>query len=680
MTTRRPDASEIRTTCPRDCYDRCGLLVRVRNGVVDRVAGDPAHPHTRGTICGKCATAYNGLWLDDTQRIQTPLRRAGVKGSGAFTPIGWDAALEEIAARFTEVSASHGAHTILHAHYQGTYAVIACQFPNRFFHRLGATEVDPGTICDKAGHVALTAMYGTSFVGFDPRTAQAAGALFVWGANPSHSGPVTDRYWLDEFKGVTVVVDPLKTDTARRADLHLQLRPGTDVALVYGMLAVMLREHLLDTAFLARHVRGWAAVAAEIAALTPARAASITGVPLALIEQAARLYAGGPCLLWMGIGLQRQRHGGDVVRAVALLPPATGNLGRVGTGFLYMNGYESVDLPVEWLTMPALAPGPLHTISHMDLAATLADPRRAHAFVNWNTNVLASAADQGRLRAALQRDGLFTVVIDPFLTDTARHADIVLPAAGFLEFDDLVFSYFQRTVSAQVKVREPVGDALPNQEICRRLARCMGMTDAALFESDEQLIARVLGRVAPGLDFDALKAAGTAFVHATPRVQFADLRFATPSGLIEIDADAFTAAGLAAAPRVTDAGAAAPGSFRLLSPSHAWLMNSTYGNDPAIRRRLGPASLLMNAADAEALGVQDGAEVDVRHHGASLPLQVSVTDATPPGVLVCYKSRWPGLDPSGHNVNVLNPGLRADLGDSTAVNSLVVTLAPRGAR
>ena len=666
----------IRSTCPRDCYDRCGLLLRVADGVVDRVSGDPSHPHTRGSICGKCATAYNGLWLDDAQRLQTPLRRVGPKGAGEFVAIGWDEALQMLGGRLRTLAAEGAAASVLHAHYQGTYSAIACQFPNRFFHRYGATEIEPSTICDKAGHVALGAMYGTSGEGFDPRTLAQAKTLLLWGVNPSHSGPMTDRHWVAEFAGTTIVVDPLKTLTAARAELHLQLYPGTDVALVYGLLGVMQREGLLDEAFIARHVKGWAAVEAQLLACSPAQAATITGVPVSLIEEAARTYARAQSLLWIGIGLQRQTHGGDVTRAVGLLPAAAGQMARPGTGFLYTNGYEIVGVSESRLTATHLAPAAPLRISHMDLADALEDPARSRVLFNWNTNVLVSAPNQQRLRRSLARDDLLTVVIDLFMTDTARYADLVLPAANFMEFDDLVFSYFHRTVSAQVKVREPVGDALPNQEIFRRLAQVMGMTEPELFETDEALIADLLAQARPGTSFADLAQVGTLFVSDEIRPQFADLAFATPSGRIEIDAETFLQAGLAAAPAVRADARAPDHALRLISPSHRWLMNSTYGNDAAVRRQMGPDALLLNAADAAIRQLATGHWVEVHSAAGSLRLQVEVSDVPPPGVAVCYKSRWLQFDGQQANVNVLNPGLRGDLGDGTAVNSLDITLRP----
>ena len=275
-----PDDSKtvIRTTCPRDCYDTCGIAVVKRDGKV-KVLGDPEHAISRGALCGKCAIAYNGAWRDPGQRLLHPLKRIGPKGEGRFEAVSWDTALGEIAARLNEVVARHGAETVWHTHYTGTCSVIAGGFPSRFFHRLGASEVEPDSICNMAGQVALGYLYGTAYLGFDPRTAKDSACVMVWGANPSASAPHAHRYWLKETPGKVVVVDPFRHPTAEAADIHLQPFPGSDAALAFAMLQVMRREGLIDRAFLDAHATGWDEVEAQLDSCTPAWSAAQTGVP-----------------------------------------------------------------------------------------------------------------------------------------------------------------------------------------------------------------------------------------------------------------------------------------------------------------------------------------------------------------------------------------------------------------
>ena len=246
----------MRTTCPRDCYDACGVLVTIRDGRLRHVRGDPEHHVSRGKLCAKCSIAYNGVLRDPEARLTRPLRRSGPKGAGRFEPVSWDEAVGEIAARLGEIVVAHGSKTVLNAHYTGTCALVGTAFPQRFFHRLGATEVDPDTICNKAGHEALSYLYGSSGDGFDPETAVDSSCILVWGANPSASAPHQHEHWLAEAAATVVVVDPVPTPTAAAADLHLQPFPGSDAALAFALGHVMQRDGLLDRAFIDAHTRG----------------------------------------------------------------------------------------------------------------------------------------------------------------------------------------------------------------------------------------------------------------------------------------------------------------------------------------------------------------------------------------------------------------------------------------
>jgi anaerobic selenocysteine-containing dehydrogenase len=578
-----------------------------RDGAIRHVRGDPAHPVSRGRLCRKCSIGYNGAFLDQQARLTHPLRRIGPKGEGRFERVSWDEALAGIAGRLRELDG----RTVLNAHYTGTFSLLGYFFPLRFFNRLGATEVDPATICNKAGHVALEYVYGTSMVGFDPLTARDAACILVWGANPSASAPHAHEHWLPEAPG-RVVVDPVRTPTAAAADLHLQPFPGSDAALAFALLHVIVRDGLKDDVFVRAHTVGWEELEPLVAPCTPEWGEQVTGVSAGLIDEAARLYGAGPSLQWIGQGLQRQRTGGNVVRACALLPAVSGNLGKPGTGFLYLNGTESRRIDEDYLAAPHLGPARPDPISHMDLAACLEDPARSHALFCWNINIAASNPEQARLRAALRREDMLTVAVELFPTDTTDFADYVLPAASFLEFDDLVASYFHLTLSAQAKAAEPLGEALPNTEIFRRLARAMGYEEPELYESDRQVIDTLLERSGVGLDFAALAASATVPVAAEP-------------------------------------------------------VRAVRGPPLPDPERPGGARL------------SDGDEATVSNDTGSLQLRVTVSDAVPRGVAYSPKGRWPKREPGCANVNVLNPGERADMGESTAVHGVeVAVMAPAG--
>ena len=664
----------VRTTCPRDCYDSCGVLVAVEDGRIKHVRGDPEHHVARGKLCRKCSIGYNGAFLDADLRLTTPLRRVGAKGEGRFEPVGWPDAISAIAARLHAIAERHGAASVLNAHYTGTCALIDTAFPQRFFHRFGATEVSPDTVCNNAGHVALAYVYGTSEEGFDPEAAAEAACIVVWGANPSASAPHQHDAWLREAPGQVIVIDPIRTPSAVQADTYLQLRPGSDAALAFALAHVIRREGLLDEAFVARCVLGYDELEPLLDACTPAWGEQHTGVPARLIEHVARAYGEGPSLLWMGQGLQRQPRGGNVMRAIAMLPALTGNIHRPGSGFLYLNGGDSRGIDYDWLTGASLArPDAPEAISQMDLAEVLADPARSRALVCWNINPVASSPEQAALRAALERDDLLTVVCDLFLTDTAAYADYVLPAASFLECDDILPPYFHHTLSAQVKAVDPPGHALRNAEIFRRLAADMGFDEPELQEGDGALIDRLLAPT--GVAWGDLARAGTLRLYPEPRTQFAD-GFPTPSGKIEIASARAEADGHPRLPEPSTDDPAPAGYLRLLSPASPWLMNSTFGNDAKLRKRIGPAAVALHPREAARRGLRKGDQVTLRNATGALRLTVDVSDAVPPGVAYAPKCRWPSHEVTGANVNTLNPGAKTDMGESSAVHGVLVEILP----
>ena len=298
----------------------------------------------------------------------------------------------------------------------------------------------------------------------------------------------------------------------------------------------------------------------------------------------------------------------------------------------------------------------------------------SRALLSWNMNVAASGPQQARLRRALERDDLFTVVIELFATDTADYADIVLPASSFLEFDDIIMSYFNLSVSAQVKLEEPLGDSLPNQEIFRKLARAMGYQDTELFETDAAMIATILEATGVAGGFEALAEAGTVAVFDEPLLQFADLAFPTPSGHIEIASPRAERDGLPRLP-APDAGQRPRGGrLRLLSPASPWLMNDSYANDARVAEQLGEAAVILHPDDAAARRLSAGETVTLANRTGSLTLALAVSDIVPRGVALSPKGRWPKREAGGANVNALNPGVKSDMGMSSCVHGVEVTV------
>ncbi len=665
----------IRTTCPRDCYDACGVLVVLRDGEIRQVRGDPDHHVSRGRLCTKCSVAYNGVLRDNDARLTHPLRRTGPKGSGEFAPVSWDKALGEIAERLASIIAEQGPASVLNAHYTGTCALVGTAFPQRFFNRIGATEVDPDTICNKAGYEALSYLYGPSGEGFDPETAADARCILVWGANPSATAPHQHEHWLAEASGTVVVVDPIRTPTAAAADLHLQPFPGSDAALAFAIAHVLHRDGLFDRTFIDTYTSGFDELSRLLDPCTPEWAEDKTGVSVTLIEQAAHAYGTGPSLLWLGQGFQRQPRGGNALRAVAMLPALTGNLGRPGSGWAYVTGGDSRGIDDDYLTGSHLAANPPPPVSQMDLADVLVNPAAAQALFCWNINIAASNPRLSDLRQALARDDLFTVVLDLFQTDTADMADFVLPAASFLESDDLVCSYFHHTLSAQVKAADPPGESLPNSEIFRRLSTHMGLTEPELFESDHEVIDQLLDRSGFRVGWEELSAAGTVRLYATPRMQFADRTFATPSGRIELASETAQANGQPRLPEPWHDQRPPSGRLRLLSPASPWAMNSSFANDPKIARKLGPPTVTLHPSDAGDHDLRDGDFAVLTTPTGQLRARIAIDPHALRGVASCPKGHWPKQTEDNGNVNTLNAGTPADMGRSTSVHGIEITIA-----
>ena len=668
------DKNIISTTCPRDCYDGCGISVIKKDGKIATVTGNKEHPTNQGPLCGKCSITYNGVWRDENARLLHPMRRVGEKGAASFERISWQEALNDIATQLTSIQQIAGPEKIAHTHYTGTCSMLAIDYPCRFFEHIGATEIDPDTICNNAGHVAWNYVFGNSLNGFDPRTIKDSECVLVWGANPSVTAPHIHKKWLYGNDVKVIVIDPVRHETAAKADLHLQIRPGTDAALAYSLLHVIQRDGLLDEDFIQNNVIGYEEVKFVIAQSTPDWGAAQTDIPADLIEKGAHLYANGPSIMWLGQGLQRQPRGGNIFRACAMLPAFTGNIGKAGTGVYYLNDTFAITknkgLSDSYPEDDAGDSG--NTISQMDLPDAINDHEQIKAFMVWNSNPAASNPAQEKIVKGLSRQDLFTVVIDCFLTDTAKYADILLPAASFLEFDDLCAAYFHLTLGAQVKVTEPLGEALPNQEIFRRLAAAMKLEGDELYEQDADILRQEMEALHIGLSWEELKERGWSYASPEPLILWADGKYSTPSGKIEIASEQAKADGLPLVPTPDTDAAPAEDHLRLLSPADKYLMNSSYGNDPKILKNLGPPTVTINPKDAAGRKIIDGDTVSIFNDTGKLTLIAKVSDRVPAGTALTTKSRWVMHETDKANVNILHTPCKTDMGESSSVHGTTI--------
>jgi anaerobic selenocysteine-containing dehydrogenase len=358
--------------------------------------------------------------------------------------------------------------------------------------------------------------------------------------------------------------------------------------------------------------------------------------------------------------------GGNVFRARSLLPVATSNMMKPGAGLFYMTGFgfRGVDIGAE------ISPA----ISHMNLHKALADPRRSSVFFTWNCNLAASSPNQKKLVDALKREDLFQVAIDIFPTDTVDYADIVLPAVSFLEFDDLVMSYFDWTMSAQTKASEPFGSSQTNMTIFRQIAEACGHSDKALFEQDGDMLEKLLHQSGVEMGFSELSGSGTVFWSNKTGIPFADGKFPTSSGKIELTGPAFVDAGLPAASTPHSDARPAPDFWRVLSPASSWLMNSSYGSEERIRRQIGPQTGFVNPTVANAAGLIEGETVILFNETGELPMRVGFDTGVPPATILLHKGRWPKYEMAGAKVNILNHSQKTDIAESSSVHGIEVRI------
>jgi anaerobic selenocysteine-containing dehydrogenase len=678
----------IRAVCPHDCPDTCSMLVTVENGRAIRMAGDPAHPFTQGFLCTKVSKYLERTYHDG--RLLHPQIRVGAKGEGKFRRGTWDEALELIASRLQSVIEQDGPQAILPYSYAGTMGLIQGEsMDRRFFHRIGASLLDR-TICASAGAEALNLTYGTR-MGTDPETVGEAKLIVLWGTNTLTSNP---HLWPFVRKAkangaTTICIDPLRTRTAVACDEHIAIRPGTDAALALAIMHVLFRDGLEDRAYLEEMTTGWEKLRDRaLRDYSPEQVAPICRIDASTIESLARRYGTTrPTFIRLNYGLQRHAGGGTAVRAIALLPAVTGAWNDVGGGCQLSSSGTFASLDTASLARKDLIPPGTRTINMSRLGEALNDINDppVKAIVVYNSNPAAVAPDRESVLRGFRRDDLFTVVLEQFQTDTADYADVLLPATTQLEHEDLHKAYGHLYVMYNARAIDPLGEALPNSEIFRRLAAKMGLDDDYLRESDESMMRRVVGDAIP---FDELKE--RAFVRLdvpSPHLPYArGARVPTPSGKIEIDSPAVAALGLDPVPtylppyeseeRNPELARRFP--LALISPPAHSFLNTTFVNVASLRRAAGKPTLEIHANDAAARGIADGQRVAIFNDRGTFTADAVVTDRVRPGVVSAPSIWWGKLTEDGTNANQTTSQAVTDIGGgATFYDNLVeVRLTP----
>ena len=667
----------VRAACPHDCPDTCAMEVTVRDGRAIQVRGAADHPFTGGVLCTKVSRYLERTYARD--RVLHPLRRVGGKGPGRghWEQIGWDEALDAIADRFRSIIASPaGAQAILPYSYAGTMGMLqGSSMDRRFFNRLGAADLER-TICSSAGKAGITLTLGGG-VGTDPECFEDARLILIWGSNPITSNlHLWTRLQAAKRRGARLIaIDPFRSLTAEHCHQHIALQPGTDGALALAMMHVLIAEDRVDHEWVAAHTVGFEPLAARVRDWTPERAAALCGLEARVIVDLAREYASvRPSVIRLNYGMQRTHGGGMAARTIACLPALVGAWRDPAGGVLLTTG-DFYAMDHQALERPDLRAAPVRSINMCAIGDALLDEQApVQAVFVYNSNPLAVAPDSSKVAAGFQREDLFCVVHDVFITDTADYADIFLPATTQLEHWDVHKSYGHLYVVANNPAIEPCGEALSNVELFRRLARKMGFDDACFSDGDEDLCRQALGRADPrmaGIQWETLKHAGWQRLPLPVQTApFANGGFPTPSGKVEFLSERAVAAGLDALPDYippresieSNPALARRYPLSMLSPPHRHALNTSFANHALFLATEREPHLEINRSDALARGIEEGALVRIFNDRGSFQARARVGDAAREGVVVALSLWWRKLAPDGRNANEVTSQALTDIG------------------
>ena len=652
----------VRGACPLDCPDTCSWDVTVEDGRAVALRGARDHPFTRGNLCVKVNRYLEHARAPD--RLLHPLRRVGPKGAGEFERIGWDEALDEIAARLKGVIATHGGEAVWPCYGTGHLGYVQGirGTGQRLWNALGASR-HLMTICQVAGEAGGAMTLGQG-AGMDPEDLRHAKLIVLWGYNPLTTGNHAWRFISEARRNGAhlVAIDPIRTRTAGRADEHIPILPGTDAALALGLLNVVVGMGAEDTDYLARHTNGWAEYRERILGFTPERVAAITRVPVeTVVALGRRLATTRPAAMRLSQGMQRHAGGGMASRAVHTIPAVTGDFRFPGGGVVYST---SAAFPGNFarLRLGDLEPPATRALSFTRMGENLLDldDPPVKALLIYCANPAASSPRQGTLRRGLAREDLFTVVIENFPTDTVDYADIVLPSTMQTEHADIHNAFGHMYLQWNEPAVEPPGECLPHTEIFRRLARAMGLDEPRLYDGDEDLARAVLDSDHPalaGVTLEKLKEKGWLRLGLpSPYLPFAD-GFPTPSGKLEFVSRQAAALGLDPLPgftppaEVADEELARRYPLALVAPASHYFLNSIFANMPEMLKRAGPRRVTLNPGDAAARDLRDGDVARIFNDRGSFEAEVAVSDIARPGVAASVKGYWPKIVGEDANLN-----------------------------
>ncbi len=636
---------EVLGTCHHDCPDSCGWIATSTDGVLQSVRGNPSHPYSKGELCPK-VNKFVGRVLSE-ERLLTPMIRSGPKGSGQFRDATWEEALARVVEEFSRVRDTYGGQAILPWWSAGTQGLIQnAGTSNALFALLGASQ-QGGNVCGMASGVGMASVYGDG-LGTDPLQAEHSNQIILWGTNTRltnrHLWPTIDAAQKRGAK--IIVIDPIRTITADKADQHIQPLPGTDVALILAIINVLIEEDRIDHQYVGVHASGFSELAAHVAAHPPEWAEPLCGVDAGVIRQLARSFDEIPATMIRGlIGVEHHYSGPTMYRLLSMLPVLTGSHRVLGGGFARSVGswaeVSDVDTgAVSGLARVVAPDAQRRVLDQPRLGASLTeleDP--IHALFIWNGNPVLTMPDSGAIRRGLERDDLFTVVSEQFLTDTARYADVIFPAAMETEQLDAMPAWGHLWLGWNEPATEPRGEAVSNTELFRRLAHAFGFDQPELHLSDEEQLEMGLS---DSVDLDALRSDGFVRVTSFPvdHLPYAQGGFHTQSGKAELVAESFAAVGVSRLPEWI-APTEGPGSAAmektplfLQTPKKATrFLNTSYSDLPAHAGRETAPHIELDPYDADARDLQAGDVARIFNARGSLVLPVAISDRLRPGVV-----------------------------------------------
>ena len=675
--------AEVRpAVCPLDCPDTCSLSVTVQDDKVIAIRGSKANPYTDNAICSKVARFYPDF-VHGKQRLKYPMQRVGERGSEEFKRISWEQALDLVHKGFSEAIDQFGSESVLGFNYAGPHGEIAGgSLDRRFFNKLGASQLDRGPLCGGVRGGAYTSLFGNS-PGMAPEQAEVADLIVIWGNNATvsnlHFARVVAKAQKNDCK--VVVIDPKRIRIAERADLYLQIKPGTDVVLAMALAAELDRQGALDEVFIQQWVEGADNYMEQARTYSRDDVESICGLPLSQFDALADYYVqANTVAVSIGNGIERGKSGGSGLRAAMALQALTGNFGRAGAGVIAKPGFAFPKTSAR-LEGSELLPDGTRTLNIVDIGKLLLDESLEppiKAVMIYNHNPIATHPDQQRMKQALSQESVFIVGCDVVMTDSMRYADVILPAASVFEIEDIYGSYGHSYLQRGEAVIPLVGEALPNTEIFRRLAARFGIDDEGFQLTDQQLMDQAFVDNDPRLqgykpsEIPANKALLMSTEQGEVAIMCDTVLPDTPSGKIRLFDETLETDYGYGLPRYEAVDAIDDFPYMIISPSSDDRTNATFGGSA---ESLVTQIVEINPEDALTVGVVDGDEVRAWNQRGEVYFTAKVSDKVKQGILYTPKGAWLATSRSGQTVNALmSADMRTDIMQGACYNDTHVAV------